>query len=591
MIRDNIVRLLFRLGYLLSFLIFPLFVMDLANQRLANIPLRLLFFCFLVLAGAWLFSRAWPGQGWGSALVLTSLGYGTAYKLASFIPDISPYPFSLSWSEGSRYYYASLWFSKQVYGIKLPPSVLHPSRYLLQSLPFLIPHSTLLMHRIWQVLLWIVSATLTSWLLTRRLTSPDNKRTLAITVSMFLWGFLFLFQGPIYYHLLAMVILLLWGFDRRHFWRSLFLVAIASLWAGISRVNWLPVPGFLAAALYWLEAPIRGKSMWRYLLPSAVWVVVGTGLAFASQMAYQLWSGNPPAWFGSSFTSNLLWYRLLPNQTFPLGILPSSILVSLPLLGLILIRLYKIWRDYHPIRMLGLAAILFVLFAGGVVVSVKIGGGSNLHNLDAYLALLLVIGSYIYLGNFTPDHPLDSRDNDQEKTHASSGGMARLTEGILLAATFAVPLYFTLSTGGALPRWNYATAQFALQSIDSATQDATSKGGEVLFINQRQLLTFNDIKQVPLVPDDELVFLMEMAMSDNSSYLDAFYNDISRQRFALIVSEPLTTQHQGRSHGFGEENDAWVVRISEPILCYYAPAATLDAVGIVLYTPLANPCK
>ena len=59
----------------------------------------------------------------------------TAYKLASFIPDISTYPFSLAWSEASRYYYASLWLSKQVYGQLIPPSVLHPSRYLLQAIP------------------------------------------------------------------------------------------------------------------------------------------------------------------------------------------------------------------------------------------------------------------------------------------------------------------------------------------------------------------------------------------------------------------------------------------------------------------------
>jgi hypothetical protein len=112
-----------------------------------------------------------------------------------------------------------------------------------------------------------------------------------------------------------------------------------------------------------------------------------------------------------------------------------------------------------------------------------------------------------------------------------------------------------------------------------------------LFINQRHLLTFDDVQKVPLVPSHELVFLMEMAMSNNTAYLDAFHDDISHQRFAMIVSEPLTTQRQGRSHGFGEENDAWVERVSEPILCYYAPTTTLDAVGVVLYTPLAHPCQ
>ena len=98
-------------------------------------------------------------------------------------------------------------------------------------------------------------------------------------------------------------------------------------------------------------------------------------------------------------------------------------------------------------------------------------------------------------------------------------------------------------------------------------------------------------QNIPLVPEDELVFLMEMAMSDNRAYMDAFNTDISNQRFAMIVSEPLVIQYQGRNHSFGEENDAWVQRVSEPILCYYEPAITLETVGVVLYTPRPEPCK
>ncbi len=134
------IRTLSRLGFLISFIIFPLLVMELASQRLANIPLRLAVFIILALGGAWLFKKGWPRQGWGTALLVTTLGYGVSYKIAGFIPDISSYPFSLGWSEASRYYYASLWFSNKVYGTSTPPSVLHPSRYLLQSLPFIIPH-------------------------------------------------------------------------------------------------------------------------------------------------------------------------------------------------------------------------------------------------------------------------------------------------------------------------------------------------------------------------------------------------------------------------------------------------------------------
>src|SRR5688572_16916014 len=45
----------------------------------------------------------------------------------------------------------------------------------------------------------------------------------------------------------------------------------------------------------------------------------------------------------------------------------------------------------------------------------------------------------------------------------------------------------------------------------------TEAKGEVLFISQRQLLTFGEIEGVDLVPENELVFLMEMAMSNKES--------------------------------------------------------------------------
>ena len=584
-------RKLFKLFYLFSFILFPLLIMGLASQRLAIIPLRLVVFCIISVAGAWLFLRGWPQHGWGTALLLTTLGYGFVYKITSFIPDVSSYPFSLGWSEASRYYYASLWFSKQVYGITLPTSVLHPSRYLLQSLPFLIPNSSLLLHRLWQVILWIVSASLTSLLLIRRLTPKDQKRPQIVTLCLLFWTFLFLFQGPIYYHLLLMVILILWGYDSNRFWRNLILVLIASTWAGLSRINWLPVPGLLAASLYLLEVQAKGKPFWRYILSPSIWVLAGTGLGYATQQAYQLWSGNPPAWFGSSFSSNLLWYRLLPNQTFPMGILLSSVFVSLPLIGLMVLRLINHWRQYHIIRLVGLAGILFVLFIGGVVVSVKIGGGSNLHNLDAYLILLLVIASYIYFGCFIPDDVVTQEEHLEEDSPSNQNKLTYTVEAVLIALALVFPLYFTLSTGGAIPHRDFQAAQDALQTINTDAQQVVKQGGEVLFISQRHLLTFDYIHDVPLVPEAELVFLMEMAMSDNSSYLDAFHNDLRNQRFAMIVSEPLTTQYQGKSHSFGEENDAWVERVSEPILCYYEPTTQVEAAGVILYIPRRDPCR
>jgi hypothetical protein len=257
--------------------------------------------------------------------------------------------------------------------------------------------------------LWIAFSLATGLVLARRLSiRPWFYRGLFAA-----WAFLFLFQGPLYYHLLVMVILVLWGFDRHRFWRTLILVLVASAWAGISRINWLPVPGLLAAALYFLESRVEGEGPIKYLVKPAVWVSLGSILGYAVQLGYERFSGNPAEFFGSSFSSELLWYRLFPSVTYPLGVLPASILVSLPLLLLIFSRLAERDTDlpgfaglrspYHPIRLFGLGAILFVLGLGGIVVSVKIGGGSNLHNIDAFLVLLLVTGSYMAFGKAARD--------------------------------------------------------------------------------------------------------------------------------------------------------------------------------------------
>jgi hypothetical protein len=582
---------LFAIIYILSFALFPWLVLSPLVNLPTGLVLRAVIFGLLSLFGAFIFHQAWQRQGWAPAFLITILGYGAAYQFALFAPDISSYPFSLGWSEASRYYYASLWLSKKIYGTFAPPSVLHPSRYLLQALPLLIPNVSLWLNRFWQVLLWVVTSSLTSWLLVRRLQLRAHKSALFVSLGMLFWGILFIFQGPIYYHLLVMVILVLWLARSTHFWRTLVIVAIASLWAGISRVNWLPVPGLLAAALYLMEVEVKGKPVWKYLASPAIWVVIGTGTGYLSQQAYQMWSGNPLAWFNSSFTSDLLWYRLFPNVTYPLGVLPSALLVSLPIIGSIFLLLYPHWREFHVIRLLGLAAILGVLFAGGILVSVKIGGGSNLHNLDAYLTLLMVIGGYIFFDRMQPDEPGLVDKAAKEPSILGSHPLFQLSRNVLLAGALVIPLYFTLSNGGPIPSRDFSSAQAALQTINSASQQTVSQGGEVLFISQRHLLTFNLVNNVPLVPEDELVFLMEMAMSNNSAYMDAFHADISRQRFAMIVSEPLVIQYQGRNHGFGEENDAWVSGVSEPVLCYYEPSITLDSVGVILYTPRANPCK
>jgi len=591
-------KLLAAMLWLLSLGVFPYLVMGAWGEHFEALPLRLLVFAGISAGGAALLRGLAPRWGWRGCLLASALSNGFVYRLAIFLPDISTYPFSLGWSEASRYYYASLFFAQRIYGVTVPLSVLHPTRYLLQAIPFIIPNTPLWLHRAWQVFLWVATTLAASLLIARRLrsstlnsqpSSGERPFPLALVV---LFAFLFLLQGPVYYHLLIVVIVILWGVEPRRFGQSLVWVLIASVWAGLSRINWFPMPGLMAAALYFLEVsfrqpetaawllPLRRRSaLFAYLLPPAVWTVAGTALAFVAQQAYILLSGNPAEQFGSSLTSDLLWYRLLPNPTYKMGILLSIGLASLPAGVTTLAYLGRARRALHHLRLAGLAGILAVLLGGGIVVSVKIGGGSNLHNLDAFLVLLLIVGAYAFF---------DRLANDQGSAAAAwpPGWQGRLAWLAILP-----PLLFAIASGGPYPQRDAVQAQADLASLRAVVTQAVQNGGEVLFIDQRHLLTFGYLGDIPLVADYELVFLTEMGMADNAPYLARFHHELAQQRFALIVTHPLSVQFQGRSHEFGEENDAWVRHVSQPLLCYYQPALTLPEVNVSVYAPRAEPCQ
>lgn len=554
----------------LSLGILPAMIMGPTGRFLEGLLPRLGLFWVLALVGAGLSLAIRPGATVAGRLPLAGIVLGLVYQLATYLSGISAYPFTLGWSEASRYYYASLFLSRPLYGFFIPPSVLHPSRYLMQAMPFLIPDSPILLHRVWQVILWIASAGGAAWLLARRLTIPrKDVRWLFIG-----WTALFLLQGPVYYHLLVCVILVVWGFNAKRFWSSALVVLLASVWAGISRVNWIPVPGLLAVALYVLETPRRAAAWTRYGLAPFIWLAGGALAGLGSQAAYIALSGNALSDFGSSFISQLLWYRLFPSETYPLGILPAAILASLPL-GLVLYRyLWQTPRPFDLIRALTLGGILGVLLIGGLIVSVKIGGGSNLHNLDAYFSVLLICGAYVYFDRVVPD--------TEVRLSASPPTWLR-------AAVAMTPMLFILGTGAPVEAHDPRRTADALSTIQAHVSQAAASGEDVLFISERQLLTYGDVSGVRLFPEYETVFLMEMAMSRNEPYLASFHADLRDQRFAMIVVRDLETSLQGREHSFGEENDAWVEEVSRPILCWYEPTTTIPAISLQLLTPRTSP--
>lgn len=531
---------------------------------------RAWFFIVASGVGAVFLSAVKPRWGLLKSLLSVAVLYCVGLTALSYLPMVNNYPFSLGWSEASRYYYASLPYSQRLYGIEIPLSFLHPSRYLMLGLPYLVGDLPLWIHRLWQSVLWIGMSGLGGMVFARRL---------RLTEQHFFWVFsgwslLFLLQGPVYYHLMVCVILMLWGFDLRKPKKTWFFLILASIWAGISRINWVPVPALMAISLYLIEKPVSAeRNAWRYMLPGVAWGVVGVLTALLSQAAYIPLSGHEDiSKFGSSFTADLLWYRLLPNPTYPMGVLPAGILVTLGPIILIAVNWLRGRRDWHILRVVGLIVTMLVLFIGGLVVSTKIGGGSNIHNLDAFMVIVWVAAGSIGLGRFASEQ-------------GESPGLP-WRPWLMVALIVAITILWSLDIGKPFREPNYAQAQIDLARLQQVVQQHVEADEEILFITQRQLVIFHQVPGVKMVPEYELLTLMEMAMSNNQPYLQSFYSDLRQHRFPLIIADRQQKNFRDPEiDGFAEENNAWVEKVSTPLLENYRSILHLEVPGVDLLVP------
>jgi hypothetical protein len=268
----------------------------------------------------------------------------------------------------------------------------------------------------------------------------------------------------------------------------------------------------------------------------------------------------------------LLWDRLWPNQTFGPGIVFALLMAAGPLLALLAIYLFSRWK-LSWVQKLALGGVLLVFLAVGLIASVKIGGGSNLHNLDMFLIGLLFAAGLAWeagAGRWLIE------------AGRRSGWMA-----FLVLAAVAYP-----ASNGLID-----AAQHTLPDPDRVADavhqiqkyaDASKEKGDILFIDQRQLLTFGKIQGVTLVSDYEKKLMMDEAMAEDSTYFKPFYQDLARHRFSMIVVEPLRINFQGGEYEFGNENDAWVKYVSIPVLCYYEPAETNQDAQVQILTPKAK---
>jgi hypothetical protein len=538
-------------------------------------------FLFWVLAGLGTQALKLGGRQqitWFNAFLLTLLFQTAVYQVALYLPNISAYPFAMGWSETSRFYYPSLFLSRTIYGQAFPWPILHPSLHLTLTLPYWFD-APLWFHRFWQVFVRFLLVGLSAPALVYRLKIASRPWRWLVG----LWVFIYLFTLPLYLHLAVPVFIMLWGFSAHNERRTWVWLIVASIWAGLSRLNWYPMPGLLAAVLYLLETSPKGlgKSLVVYLVKPAQWFIIGTTIAFLTMRGYIALSGIPNAGnFYTSLSSTLLWARLWPNASYALGVLPGIALFSLPmwLAGLQSLRVVPLKSQealQSRLRLGLILAALAVLFVGGIFVSMKIGGGADLHNMDAYAVLLLIVTAYLVFGRFTPE--------------AGQTPRLRTLPWGWVALLVLVPAWLNLR--GTASFWQYAAAnsQATLTALQQKVDSVNAQGGQILFITQRHLIAMKMLKNVTLIPEYEREELMEMAMANNDAYLKTFRADLEQHRFAAIVVDPLKFNLVGEEDAMGAENNAWTRAVVKKVLCNYKLDELFAADRIAIYIPQAGP--
>lgn len=511
-----------------------------------------------------------PGerQTLGRRLALGVLIGAAVFIFAREFGQVSTYPLKQTWSEGNRLWDYSLYFGRNRYtlaGSFYLPSYMTPGRHGLWSLVYLLPGASIWLVRLWDSILWTLPALALggalAWRQRRSLPTP-------LLGGFILWTFVFLAQGPIYAPLLLSAIAIGLGYHRRRPLRTALVTAGACFYAGVSRWTWLVAPAMWAVGWALLDSP-REEELWPRLRSPILLAAAGFVGAGLSRPVMDLAVPSTGPFYSTALSQTLLPYRLWPSPTNPLGLLPSLALAIGPLLALGGVALRRRWLRWDWLQGAGIGALLAAFLAVGLVASVKIGGGNNLHNLDMLLVGLVMLAVQA-LGRLAQAERL---------AEAGKAGPAQA----LLALTILVPVWFVLRSGFPLERASRETVAHTLREVQSVVEPAAEQG-EVLIVDQRQLVTFGQL-DIPLVMDYELKHLFNQAMGSNKAYFENFERDLKHHRFQLIMVFPIKIQYQGRSHQFGEENDAFMKYVAEPLLQYYEPVRQFEETEIWLMAP------
>lgn len=592
-----------RWALVIPLFIFPVWLLQYSPWGVvfSGLYLRLWLWVLVVIGLTFLMKQGAAVFGWNellAAVILTS----AEFTLAQTLINVSDYPFSMGWSEGNRMWDYSVLFGRDLYDYPLDKDIyvlLDTGRQFVGGVPFLFSGVTIGTERAWVGLTQFLPYVFLGFA-----AFAFTRSNIHVWVLTSLWVLLFLRQGPIHPPLVlcAIPVALVW---RKPLWLAIPIIAITGYAAESSRYTWLFAPALWIGMLELAGAKLEDQKLSRHTWVRAITLgLAGAVGGYFGQKIVGIFAGDPNASAaisvsgvtGSVTGQALLWYRLLPNATYGYGILVGLVIAILPLcivLGYLIVGKKWILNRWQSLAVIApLTAFLVV----GLIVSTKIGGGGDLHNLDMFLIGLMFVGAMAW------------RNGGSEwiRNFGTSPALVR----VFFMLMFIMPGIGPLASLRTFEYYDNTTWLLALTDVPAEKdleflpapsiveqslqiiQDEVilaGKTGEVLFIDQRQLLTFGYVTDIPFVPDYEKKVLMDRALRADAKYFAVYYADLAAQRFSLIVSEPLRTPIKDSEYQFGEENNAWVTWISNPTLCYYEEKISLKEVGVQLLVPKSGP--
>ena len=527
-------------------------------------------------------------------LFLAGILIGTYAALAEAFILVSDYPFALHWSEGNRLWDYSVVFGRDRYNYSGKESIfawIDPGRQTLWGLPFLIPGVPIWVVRLWGAILVTVPYAMLGWVAFRPLKGAKENWILAG-----LWTLMFLNQGPIYTPLVLAAIVV--AFVRKKpIWLALPLVYFAGDYAGVSRFTWRFAPGVWAVMLTFGDAAVsKGRLLWQDWLRAGalglagIWskglpIIIGIVMGLLPVAPSNV---EPPVNQLGGTVETLqglqqgithqpfLIERLFPNPIYPPGILLGVLLATGPLLVLLVyLNLKGIWKTtliQRLVLIIGLSAFLVV----GVIASAKVGGGTDLHNLDMFFIGLILVAAIAWDTGFVTKIAKSLKQFPQ---------VPWILSGLIL-----IPAFVPLISGKPLVLPSPERTEFVLERIQNTVSCARNYG-EVLFMDQRQLITFGQMGDLPLVVDYEKKYVMDQALSGSEAYFDKFRQDLASGRFSLIVSEREAILYkepdiESIGDSLNEENNAWVTWVTTPLLQYYESVGDFKDAAIELFMPI-----